>query len=60
MSLLCMFGRHRPSLTSIMRHGGRLDGLCDACGLPLTKDSHGQWVPAPPLAVMPARGSEQS
>jgi hypothetical protein len=59
MSLLCMFGRHRPLLISIMRHGGRLDGLCEGCGLPLTRDERGQWAPAPPLAAVAAQGSDR-
>jgi len=48
-----MFGRHRPSLVSIARRGGRLDALCDGCDLPLVKDHRGQWQPAPPLARQP-------
>ena len=57
MSLACMIGRHRPSLTSIARHGATLDALCEQCGLPLVKDHKGRWVPAPPLAQAPLNGS---
>ena len=50
MSLGCLLGRHRPSLVSIVRRGRRLDGLCDGCGLLLSKEDCGRWMPARPLA----------
>jgi hypothetical protein len=50
MSLLCLFGRHKPSPPSVSRgkHGG-YTALCDACGVPLERGDKGRWGAADPL-----------
>jgi hypothetical protein len=50
MSLLCVFGRHRRSLNSIVARGDRCTSLCENCGLPLVRDGQGKWKAAEPLA----------
>jgi hypothetical protein len=51
MSLLCVFGRHRPGTSSMARSkDGDLRALCDNCGLPLERADGGRWKVSPPLA----------
>lgn len=50
MSLLCILGRHKPSLASIaQRSGGGHKCLCEACAMPLERDGKGKWREATPL-----------
>ena len=49
MSLLCLFGAHRPSLASVARRGGNLVGLCENCARPLTKNAQSKRQAAEPL-----------
>jgi len=51
MSLRCIFGLHRPSLTSVTRKGADLHALCEGCDIPLQKSEDGRWAPAQPLAA---------
>jgi hypothetical protein len=46
MSLACLFGAHRPSLSSIMK---RPFGLCDGCGRPMMRVGNGKWALTDPL-----------
>ena len=55
MSLRCLFRRHRPMLTSIMKREGGYSALCNECGLPIERGEEGRWVVAEPLL---ARRSE--
>lgn len=51
MSLLCLIGRHKPSIQSLGRTGD--DGykaLCQDCGTPLLKARKGTWQADRPLA----------
>jgi hypothetical protein len=49
MQLLCVLGRHKPSMQSLSRgkHGGYA-ALCDACGVPLERADKGSWRAADP------------
>ncbi len=49
MSLLCLFGLHRPSLSSIARRDGRLIGLCERCARPLERDVRSGWQASAPV-----------
>lgn len=49
MHLACLFGRHRPSLTSIRRKGAGYAALCDSCARPLERAEHGKWIASEPL-----------
>jgi len=44
MSILCLFGRHKPSPVSLARrkHGGVV-ALCESCGMPLERSDKGSW-----------------
>jgi hypothetical protein len=59
MSLLCLIGRHKPSLPSLKRYGQ--DGykaLCENCGTPLLGSRKGSWRPDRSAAeTMPERQS---
>ena len=44
MSLRCLFGRHRPMLTSIMRRDSDFTALCDDCGLPIMRAEDTRWA----------------
>ena len=46
MSLLCLLGRHRPMLTSIIRREQGFSALCDHCGAPIERGDHGRWTHA--------------
>ncbi|TYC83762.1 hypothetical protein FMM79_18975 [Novosphingobium sp. BW1] len=49
MSLLCYFGRHKPSVHSISRgKQGGYGALCDSCGVPLERNDAGAWRVAAP------------
>ena len=48
MSVGCLFGVHRPMLTSIIRRQDSFTALCDGCGLPLARPEKGRWtIPGP-------------
>jgi hypothetical protein len=54
MSLFCVLGRHKPSLSSMMhgRNGGYV-ALCETCGVPLVRDERGPWRAGEPLYARP-------
>jgi hypothetical protein len=49
MSLLCLLGRHRPMLTSIIQRGRGFSALCDHCGAPIERGEGGRWTHVAPL-----------
>jgi hypothetical protein len=49
MSLTCLIGIHRPSLSSITKRQDSLAGLCEGCGRPLEKATGGKWALTEPL-----------
>jgi hypothetical protein len=59
MSLLCYFGRHKPSVQSVARgkHGGYA-ALCEACGVPVERGDRGPWRAADPISAHPDHGSK--
>jgi hypothetical protein len=50
VSFACLFGFHRPMLSSIIQRQDRFTALCDGCGLPLERPLEGRWTTAEPLA----------
>ena len=57
MSLGCLFGRHRPMLTSIMKRENGYAALCDGCGLPIERSEDGAWSIAKPLLARQDRAA---
>jgi hypothetical protein len=55
MSLLCLLGRHRPMLTSIIQRGRGFSALCDHCGAPIERGEGGRWRMSRRLARGPTR-----
>ena len=53
MSLRCIFLRHRPMLTSIVRREHGFGAMCDDCGLPIERSEGGRWEAA--RALVPER-----
>lgn len=51
MSLLCLFGVHRPSLSSVARSPIGFRGLCDSCARPLERTPEGKWQASAPLDI---------
>lgn len=49
MGLRCIFRRHRPMLTSIVRRESGFAALCDECQLPIERTYEGRWVASQPL-----------
>jgi hypothetical protein len=49
MSLGCLFGRHRPSLSSIARRQGGYVAICEQCARPLEKRANGRWAASKPV-----------
>jgi hypothetical protein len=49
VSLKCLFGRHRPMLTSILSRDGGFTALCDDCGAPIERVDGGRWTQSQPL-----------
>ena len=49
MSLRCLFLRHQPMLTSIVKREHGYAALCDHCGLPIERGDQGSWAGAQPL-----------
>jgi hypothetical protein len=49
MSLLCLFGRHKPLIHSVSKsqHGYR--ALCEFCARPLERSAAGPWQASEPL-----------
>lgn len=58
MSLLCYFGRHKPSIHSLT-HGkdGGYVALCEACGVPMERAENGPWRAAEALYDRVGRNS---
>jgi hypothetical protein len=49
MTLRCLFGRHRPMLTSIVTRQDCYTALCDDCGLPIERTENSRWASPEPL-----------
>jgi hypothetical protein len=49
MFLGCLFGRHRPSLSSIARRQGGYVAICEHCARPLEKRPNGRWAASKPV-----------
>jgi hypothetical protein len=49
MSIRCLLGIHRVSLSSIARKNGQYVGLCESCARPLERSGDGRWTAADPL-----------
>jgi hypothetical protein len=52
MSISCLFGRHRPSLSSIRKSGSGFAALCDSCARPLERAQEGRWTASEPLDLV--------
>lgn len=55
MSLRCIFGYHRPSLSAITRRQGGYATICESCARPLERHVNGRWVASDPLYEMKSR-----
>jgi hypothetical protein len=51
MNLRCLFGRHRPMLTSILKRTNGYAALCDDCGLAIERGEAGRWAIAEPAGT---------
>jgi hypothetical protein len=51
MSLLCLFGRHKPLLHSVTKSHRGYRALCDHCARPLERELNGQWEASEPLDI---------
>ena len=60
MSLLCLFGAHRPSVASVARRGDHLVGICEHCARPLTRSVQSKWEAAEPLYAQAEPGLNRS
>lgn len=49
MSIRCLFGSHRPSVTSVARKGSGYVALCEGCARPLERSREGRWAASEPL-----------
>ena len=49
MSLRCIFRRHQPMLTSIVKREHGYAALCDHCGMPIEREDGGRWSASEPL-----------
>lgn len=49
MNIGCLFGQHRPSLSSIARRQNVYVGLCERCARPLEKRPNGRWAASKPI-----------
>ncbi|HEX8400108.1 MAG TPA: hypothetical protein VF628_00225 [Allosphingosinicella sp.] len=49
MSLRCLFGYHRPSLSSITRRPTGYSAICESCARPLERGGDTRWVACEPL-----------
>jgi hypothetical protein len=49
MSIRCLLGIHRPSLSSIARKNGQYVALCEGCARPLERAQEGRWLATEPL-----------
>lgn len=49
MSLRCLLGFHRISLSSIVIRPDGHVGLCESCARPLERKRGGEWVASEPL-----------
>jgi hypothetical protein len=57
MSLRCLFGYHRPSLSSITRRQGGYSAICESCARPLERTSSSRWVASDPLYDIKSRSA---
>jgi len=57
MSLLCLFGRHRPSLHSVARSRNGYSALCEACARPLERGGDTPWRASAPLDGQPGKAA---
>jgi hypothetical protein len=51
MSLLCLFGRHKPLLHSVTKSHRGYRALCDHCARPLERELNSQWEASEPLDI---------
>jgi hypothetical protein len=49
MSIGCLIGQHRPSLSSIARRQGGYVAICEHCARPLEKRANGRWAASKPV-----------
>jgi hypothetical protein len=49
MSIRCLFGIHRVTMSSIARKNGVHIGLCENCARPLEREDGGKWNAAESL-----------
>ncbi len=49
MSIRCLVGVHRPSLSAITRRNGGYATLCEDCARPLEREAEGRWAASEPL-----------
>lgn len=49
MSFRCIFLRHRPMFSSIVRREHGYAAFCDDCGLPIERTTDGRWTASEPL-----------
>ncbi len=57
MSLRCLFGYHRPSLSSITRRQSGYSAICESCARPLERTSNSRWVASDPLYDIKSRST---
>jgi len=57
MGLRCLFRRHRPMLSSIVRRQDRYTALCDDCGMPIERGEKGRWASAEALVSRQGRAA---
>jgi hypothetical protein len=57
MSLLCLIGRHKVSLASVMRKRAGFVGICERCDRPLERAQAGSWTASDPLDVPQERAA---
>ena len=53
MHLRCLFGRHRPMLTSIVPREHGFSALCDDCGAQIERREGRRWTHAQALLSKP-------
>ena len=57
MHLKCLFGRHRPMLSSIIQRQHGFSALCDDCGAPIEREEGGRWTHAKALLSKPEQAA---
>ncbi len=49
MKMLCLFGAHRPSLSSIAKRDTYFVSICESCARPLEHRGDGKWIASDPI-----------